>query len=335
MIRSFLHEVKSDLYEMSATLPFSDLCRQLNITDGGTEYLKPRNVGLIFFHESPQDFFPGSQIDIVYFPNGVAGKNYLEKICDGPLDQQIRDALAYIRAIVIREKVIKRPNQAESQRIYSYPFSALEEALVNAVYHRSYERQEPIEVRIESDRITILSYPGPDPSIRLDDLRAGRIRARRYRNRRIGGFLKELGLTEGRATGIPTIMTAMQSNGSPPPVFDADEGRTYFLVELLIHPDIQAEDHVEDHVDLTQTESQILTLLRSEPTSRKQVADVLGYEGRSGNMLKAIERLMSLGLIEWTIPDKPRSRNQKLRITANGQQLIEHRKTNNVRYRLD
>lgn len=135
----------------------------------------------------------------------------------------------------------------------------------------------------------------------------------------------------------------MQSNGSPPPVFDTDEGRTYFLVELLIHPDIQAEDHVGDHVedhvgdhvDLTQTESQILTLLRSEPISRKQVADALGNEGRSGNMLKAIERLMSLGLIEWTIPNKPRSRNQKLRITANGQQLIEHRKTNNVRNRLD
>lgn len=133
------------------------------------------------------------------------------------------------------------------------------------------------------------------------------------------------------STGIPTIITAMQSNGSPPPVFGTDEGRTYFLVELLIHPDIQAEDHVA----LTYTESQILTLLRSKPISRKQVAGALGYEGRSGNMLKAIERRMSLGLIEWTIPNKPRSRNQKLRITANGQQLIEHRKTNNASYRFD
>lgn len=32
---------------------------------------------------------------------------------------------------------------------------------------------------------------------------------RRYRNLRIGEFLKELDLTEGRATGIPKILKVM------------------------------------------------------------------------------------------------------------------------------
>ncbi|MFC1461744.1 ATP-binding protein [Verrucomicrobiota bacterium] len=65
-----------------------------------------------------------------------------------------------------------------------------------------------------------MSYPGPDRSVHLDELRAGRALPRRYRNRRIGEFLKELDITEGRATGIPKILNAMQENGSPPPVFD-------------------------------------------------------------------------------------------------------------------
>ena len=30
-------------------------------------------------------------------------------------------------------------NKAEAERIFNYPYEAIEEALVNAVYHRSYE----------------------------------------------------------------------------------------------------------------------------------------------------------------------------------------------------
>ena len=47
-----------------------------------------------------------------------------------------------------------------------------------------------------------------------DDLMNRRLISRRYRNRRIGDFLKELKLVEGRNTGIPTILHAMEANGS-------------------------------------------------------------------------------------------------------------------------
>jgi hypothetical protein len=58
---------------------------------------------------------------------------------------------------------------------------------------------------------------GPDRSIRMADLRAGNAVSRRYRNRRIGDFLKELDLTEGRSTGTPKVLKVMKENGSPPP----------------------------------------------------------------------------------------------------------------------
>lgn len=64
--------------------------------------------------------------------------------------------------------------------------AALEEALVNAVYYCSYEERGPVEVRISRDELAILSFPGPDRSIRLADFEAGRAISRRYRNRRIG-----------------------------------------------------------------------------------------------------------------------------------------------------
>jgi hypothetical protein len=114
----------------------------------------------------------------------------------------------------IQERVTKVSDRAEAIRVFNYPYPALEEALVNAVYHRSYELREPIEVRIHRDRIEIASYPGPDASIRLQALKSKHFIARRYRNRRIGEFLKALDLTEGRGTGIGKIHAAMKANGS-------------------------------------------------------------------------------------------------------------------------
>ena len=106
---------------------------------------------------------------------------------------------------------------------------------MNAVYHRLYEIREPVEVRVTPEDLVVLSFPGPARSIRMEDLRAGRAVSRRYRNRRIGEFLKELNLTEGRSTGIPKILRNMAANGSPAPEFETDEDRTYYLVRLLVH----------------------------------------------------------------------------------------------------
>ena len=70
------------------------------------------------------------------------------------------------------------------------------------MYHKGYDVREPIEVRILSDRIEIVSYPGADCSISEEGLRTYRVFNRRYRNRRIGDFLKEMHLTERRNTGF-------------------------------------------------------------------------------------------------------------------------------------
>lgn len=68
-----------------------------------------------------------------------------------------------------------------------------------------------IEVQIWPDKIEILNFPGPVPPITAKILAENkRIVARDYRNRRVGDFLKELNLTEGRGTGIP-----MHPNLSP------------------------------------------------------------------------------------------------------------------------
>lgn len=44
-------------------------------------------------------------------------------------------------------------------------------------------------------------------------------------------------LTEGRNTGFQKILEALNFNGSPKPLFETAEERTYFAATLYIHPD--------------------------------------------------------------------------------------------------
>jgi len=100
--------------------------------------------------------------------------------------------------------------------------------------------------KFKKDELVVLSFPGPDRSIRIQDIAAGKAVSRRYRNRRIGEFFKELDLTEGRSTGIAKIMRAIQRNGSPTPIFETDEGHSYFLLHLpLCRPDLLCKKRTE------------------------------------------------------------------------------------------
>ena len=61
--------------------------------------------------------------------------------------------------------------------------------------------------------------------------------SRRYTNHRLGEFLKELDLTEGRATGIPAIQQKLRENRSPRATLETDEERSFFLIDIPCNPD--------------------------------------------------------------------------------------------------
>jgi ATP-dependent DNA helicase RecG len=229
-------EVGSGLADEVATLPVEALGRQMRVVAGPSEAPLPQNVGLLFFNEHPERFFPVTQINVVWFPEGAGGDRFEEKIFQGPLGRITRDAISFIQRNYIKETIIKHPQRAEAERFWNFPHAAIEEAVVNAIYHRSYKIREPVEIRISREDLVVLSFPGPDRSIQLADLKKGKAVSRRYRNRRIGEFLKELDLTEGRSTGISKIIKAMARNGSPAPEFETDEDRSYFLIQLPVHP---------------------------------------------------------------------------------------------------
>jgi ATP-dependent DNA helicase RecG len=357
LIQSYLKEVMSSLYEESTKIPFSELCRHLMIAKGSDELLRPTNAGLLLFNEHPEHFFSGARIELVIHKNEV-GKDYSEKIFTGTIIQQIRDVLQYFKANIVEELVVKSARQAESIRFFNYPFQAIEEAVVNAVYHKSYERGNPVEIQIHKDKIEILSFPGPMPPINQAMLKKQRVVARDYRNRKIGGFFKELKLTEGRGTGLPIIHKSLEENGSPPPIFETDENNAYFLCVLPVHPLTNSilgqEDDLrrdEDKLHIIKELKDINTYLSlsvseigdrdkeaikerisemtkgilnycTEPKSRDELFEKMGLYKNTKNFQNHIKPLIHLGWIYLTLPNKLTSRDQKYYTTDLGKKLI-------------
>lgn len=292
LMRAHLKEIGSALYEHSLSMDALEIAKDMQLVAGPPEALRPLNVGLLMFSERPEKYFRYARIEVVDIPDPT-GTNMVEKVFTGPIQRQLSDALAFIRNYTLKEVVIKSADKAEAARISNYPYAAIEEILANAVYHRSYKEKEPITVRITAESIEITSFPGFDRSISDRDIAELRIRARVYRNRRIGDFLKELKLIEGRNTGFPNAIKALKANGSGMPRFDMDEERSFLSVTIPIHPYFLSASSDKD----AEYKRKILEQLRTAPMNRSELAKALGMKGISKKLSTAVEQLIAEGKV--------------------------------------
>lgn len=269
-----LKSVGSKLIDDIGRKSLTEILDEMDLIDGPIENRQIKNVAAMMFCDHPEKFFPITQVDIVYFPEGSIENPDLmieaPKIT-GPVPKMIDEALSFLRTNVIKQRITKPSDTEKSIKVFNYPYQAIEEAVVNALYHRDYMEREPVEITIEPTHIDILSYAGPDRSISKEAIKeAKKLKARRYKNRRLGDFLKELGLTEGRATGIPTIQKHLRLNGNSPAIIETDPDRTYFLITLPCregfeedHAQMSSQEKWELPIELTQLLGQVSDQFKS------------------------------------------------------------------------
>ena len=171
----------------------------------------------------------------------------------------------------------------------------------------------------------ILSHPGPDRSITDEHLENRVLISRRYRNRRIGDFLKELDIVEGRNTGVPLIVSSMKNNGSGLPIFETDEERSYFLTLLPVHPYFLKEPDTIVHEQAEKDSSRrtrdelhglIIQLLKEQGNlSTNEIAVALGYRRLTNTLRAVVSEMLKTGEVVYLYPEKPKSRNQKICLT--------------------
>lgn len=238
-VREYLRLIGSNLLdEESLDVIYKRLLLAKRVNDREV----PRNVGLLLFADDPLMWFPSAKIEVVLFPEDGTGDVQEERVFGGSLFDQIANCLQYFRSIS-STRLEKQSDQIHAKRWVDYPIDALRESLVNAVCHRSYQPEilEPTKVYLYPNRIEFISYPGPVPGVDAEHFSPGSIvPPMPARNRRVGEFLKELRLAEGRLTGISKIYRALRENGSPPPKFDFDNSRSYFRTTIYAHSEYAA-----------------------------------------------------------------------------------------------
>lgn len=307
LLREHLRKSNSRLYETSQNMSLLELAQAMQLVSGPPEHLHPLNVATLMFCAQPEQFFRYARIEVVDIPDPT-GNNMTEKVFTGPIQYQLEEALKYIKNYVLKEVILKESGKAEAKRIFNYPFEAVEELLANAVYHRSYQICEPITVRITPRNMEITSFPGFDRSIKDEDIETYNIRARFYRNRRIGDFLKELRLIEGRNTGFPMVFQALKLNGNEMPHFEMNVERDYLSVIIPVHKYFCP---VAKSAKQEAYETKIMNALELYPLSLTELALAMGYKGISVKLKKAVEVLLQEGRIEKIVPYK---QSVKLRV---------------------
>ena len=278
-----------------------------------------RNAGVLFFARSVRRFFPEAYITCL-LARGTDKVHILDrKDFDGGIVADIEDALRFIERntrVAYRIKGLKRQNIPE------YPINALREAITNAVMHRDWFIDGAnVFVEIYTNRIEV-SSPGSLPKgVTLADLGRRSVR----RNALVSDLLHRIDFIEKAGTGIRRIRNETRAQGCPEPEFEANG---FVTVTFRPNPAVRAEAEEYPAVRVTTEvtgevtgEVRLLQVIAGEMT-RQHLQEALGLKHEDHFRKAYLSPALQAGLIEMTIPDKPRSRNQRYRLTPAGREFL-------------
>jgi ATP-dependent DNA helicase RecG len=181
--------------------------------------------GVLLLTPRPADFLSSAYVQCVAYSGPERNAEYQldAQDCDGPVDEQIRLALNFVKRNM-RVEAVKRPGRID---IPQYDLTAVFEAIVNAVAHRDYSiHGARIRLHLFADRLE-LSTPGGLPnSLTVDSMEANSI----TRNETLVNLLsryypadpvsKRQNLIERRGEGVPTILAASERLSLRRPLYE-------------------------------------------------------------------------------------------------------------------
>ncbi len=178
--------------------------------------------------------------------------------------------------------------------------------------HRDYlEEGARVMVEIFDNRVEI-SNPG---ELLFDKARFGRTSI--TRNPVIFDLFYQLGLIEKIGSGINRIRDAIAERGLNVK-FEMDDFFTIIFQRYQSMKEYTTslkKAQANNKIELTDTENKILALCAQSSISSREIFLQLGHSIRSGSYKKSLNKLMKIGLLTQTIPDKPTSPNQKYKTT--------------------
>lgn len=276
-----------------------------------------RNAGVLFFAKRPRQFFPQAYITCLL----AKGEDKVEildrKDFEDGILMNIENAIKFVQR---NTRTAYRFNDgARRENIPEYPVKALREAITNGIMHRDwFIGGANVFVEIYSDRIEVVS-PGSLPlGMTHADLGSRSVR----RNEIIADLLHRARMIERAGTGISRILNETRNLGCPDPKF---ESNGFFVATFWQNPDVYASDAPNKSgraVEEFPLEVVLLTRCMAGEMTRKSIQDSLDLHHVPHFRKKYLQPALDAGLIEMTMPDKPRSPNQAYRLTPKGHELI-------------
>jgi len=259
-------------------------------------------AGLMTFSMYPQAYFPQLCITAVSLPGteqgeiGDDGERFIDnKRITGAISDMLEEAVEFVRTNS-RTKTIIDDNGHRVDKP-EYPIKAVREAILNALVHRDYSvhtENVPIRIEMYRDRMEIVNSGGLYGKISIDAL--GKVRPE-TRNAALANMLELLNITENRYSGIPTMRKEFANAGLPAPIFSVVHGEFKVVMKNGLFE--KKGSNEESLLDFCST-----------PRTR---AEIVAFVGKSKNHVMAhiVGPLVKENKLRMTIPDKPKSSNQK------------------------
>jgi len=307
--------------------PPLEVLTHLNLLDKG----RPTHAAVLLFGKQPQRFLINSEVRCAHFHGFEMEKPIPSyQVYKGTVFDLVDQAKDFVLS-KIDLWTGDRSQGVQVPTAYEIPQEVVAEAIVNAVCHRDYTSNASVQVMLFKDRLEIWNPGSLPPSLTFEKLRAphGSVPS----NPLIAEPLYLTKYIERMGTGIRDMIQRCRQAQLPEPDFRVDTGswittiyRKYAVASLSGRIEAYDEAPVEAPVgapvgapvELSATETHIMTALTAEPLGRSALLGRLGYTQRTGNFKNAIRNLLDKGWIELTIPDKPTSRLQKYRLTEKG-----------------
>lgn len=277
--------------------------RKILRLQGMTDHDNPTVVGTLLLCEYPQAFFPQLGITAMVVDGtefGLAnqdGVRFIDnKRIDGTIPQMLEEAISFVRRNTRSATIINNDGKREDRS--EYPMKAVREVILNALVHRDYSihsEDSPIRVVLYSDRLEVENPGGLYGRLTINDL--GKLPGD-TRNPFLAGNLEIMIDTENRFSGIPTIISEMKNAGLRPPVFESRRGN----FKVILYNDKEQRETVE-----IETSDDDLLAFFNKPRSKEEVAGFVGVKSPYYAMRRYIKPLLESGVIEMTMPDKPKS----------------------------
>ncbi len=289
-----LAEDKRSIEEQLASLGFYDL-----------RYNCPTNGAIILFGVNPERYLHGSYVQYVRFKGkDRAGDIINEHKFSGNLCKELVKIDTFIETSISKKRPIP-VSVLREETVSNYPYWATRELLMNAIMHRDYETNAPVQFYEYDDRIEIQNPGGlygkvsPDNFPNVSD----------YRNPFIAEAMKILGYVNRFSRGVYRVQKELVENGNGEASFDFSLITAFKVIEKVSERYFEAgfgADTTQEHPENIQEASkkhprniqeEILQAIKDNPSiTRKELETLL--DSSHGSIKHHISQLTQKGVIK-------------------------------------